>query len=287
MREHALRAISSANGSLSALAIRIGAVALLMACGDPADHDLGNTAPSKEAAPPGDDVTSSGVSGGDVSGREAGSAGEAASGAEASSDAALPECAKELQACGGLLAGEWTVVGTCDTKSSGPVALGRWGSSVAELDLSTCPDAAALTTEWSGKLSFQDGVLFDERQRSDRLALNITPDCLDAAQGEPVASDTPDDVCPALGDGSIPCTSVDGSCRCSASRDELMGTSGAYGVLGLSVAFASAEGPTRRVEYCVQGSALHWTDAATGQHVVLRRTGAAPAPAADPGTIPR
>jgi hypothetical protein len=283
MREDALRAICACNGSL-ALAIRIGAVgALLMACGDPVDRDLGNTVPApNEAAPQNGNVSS-----GDVSASEAGSGGEAASGAETSADPALPECAKELQACGGLLAGEWTVVGTCDAESRGPVALGRWGSSITDLDISACPDAAALTTGWSGTLSFQDGVLFDERQRSDSLALNITRDCLGAAQNEPAAGDTPEGVCPAFGDGSIPCTSVDGACRCSATREEPMATSGAYGVLGLSVAVAFAEGPTRRVEYCVQGSALHWTDLATGQHLVLRRTGAAPALAADPGTIPR
>lgn len=278
MREDTLRTMLASKGSLPALAIKIGAVgALLMACGDPVDHDLGNTVPpSNEAAPQSGDVSS-----GDVS------ASEAAGGAETSADPALPECAKELQACGGLLAGEWTVVGTCDTQSRGPVALGRWGSSITGLDISTCPDAVALTTGWSGKLSFRDGVLLDERQRSDSLALNITPDCLDAAQGDPVASDTPDDVCPAFGDGSIPCTPVDGTCRCSATREEPMATSGAYGVLGLSVAVTSAEGPTRRIEYCVKGSALHWTDPATGQHVVLRRTGAAPPLATDPGTIPR
>jgi hypothetical protein len=183
------------------------------------------------------------------------------------------ECASTFEACGGLLAGTWTVDGTCDPEPRRRSALQTqsWGPEFTKLDGSACSEALGrLTSRWAGTLSFQDGALIDDRRRSDTMEIDLTRECLGSALDADVSDSNIEALCSGFGLESASCRSVEGVCHCTGERLEAVDGSGPYGVLGdMRVAIATP-GTTSVVDYCVQEDVLRWQDPETRQVLVLR-----------------
>jgi hypothetical protein len=253
MGHHVFRLARRGFGSWGSV-VTCGAV--LLCCGDSAgSRDEGLLDPSSEENP------------GDASSDD-----EVLGGAGVGSEPA--ECASRFEACGGLLAGTWTVDGTCNPEPRRRSALQTqsWGPEFTKLDGSACSEALGmLTSHWAGTLSFQAGEFIEERRRSDTMEIDISRECLGSALGAVVNDQNIDALCSGFGLESANCFLADGVCRCTGERQELVVGSGLYGVLDdRRVAFASSS-TTRVADYCVQGDVLRWQEPETRQVLVLRR----------------
>jgi hypothetical protein len=197
-------------------------------------------------------------------------------------------CRPAFQACGGVLAGTWMVEDTCNPRSNEPAVLQRWGVAQMDLDTASCTNAVRmLTTTWSGKLVFVEGRAFDDRERAQKVDIELTPNCLGATLGMDPESASEPAICTAMQDDeSMLCGSSEGNCICSNQRVLPGEVTGVYGVLGTTVAVQD-KGPITIYEYCVDGDQLLWREPNTQRHVVLRRTAAAPPLEEDPTGMPQ
>jgi hypothetical protein len=183
-------------------------------------------------------------------------------------------CTDSFQACGGLLAGEWDVEGTCELAALDRADAERWARGVLALDEAACAGTPQdFTALWSGKLTFRGGLAIDERLRSEAVHLSLTRECLGATLGEAVGDDAElGAACSALSGESTQCSVASGACLCSVRRGVQLDRSGPYGVLeDIRVAYSLSNEPLSRADYCVQADVLHWQEPDTGQHLVLRR----------------
>jgi hypothetical protein len=196
-------------------------------------------------------------------------------GAAAGVGSELATCASDFEACGGLLAGTWTVDGNCNPEPLRRSALQTqsWGPEFTKLDDSACSEALGrLTSRWTGTLSFEDGALIDERRRSDTLEIDLSRECLASALGADVSDDNIEALCSGFGLESASCLAAEGGvCHCTGERQEAVVGSGPYGVLGDARVAFSTVGSTRVADYCVEGDVLRWQEPESGQVLVLRR----------------
>jgi hypothetical protein len=180
-------------------------------------------------------------------------------------------CGSGFQSCGGILAGEWTVEGTCYSEPTDRAALESWAQAELALDPDACANAVqGLSSQWSGTLIFDQGEAIDQRLRSDRVALELTPSCLAAKLGADFTVADLAPACAGLTSASVSCAAADGPCRCVASREVSADVSGAYGVLQGQGQVAIGSTP-QLVDYCIDGSLLSWRDPLSGQRLVLSR----------------
>jgi hypothetical protein len=200
-----------------------------------------------------------------------------------------PYCQSSFQACGGLLAGTWTVEDNCNPDIYTREVLRDWGKARMDLDGAACWDAVQrLRWSWSGELRFEGGAAIDNREREQLVEMQLTASCLSDSFGLPQTESVSPQVCDALEDTATTCALSAGVCICT-NRTVSSGTaSGTYGVLGLSVAIREEPNPTVRYEYCVDGDRLLWREKEGAQRqVVLRRTIDAPPGTVDPVEVPR
>lgn len=114
-------------------------------------------------------------------------------------------------ACGGVLAGSWTVVGAC-LGVEGKADLDRWG-----LGCPSAPVQGSLAV--TGNFSVSDsGVLVDDTETSGDLEFDLAPSCL-MISGVPVACEKVAALFPAVGLHSATCQAVGSSCRCRAAYE--------------------------------------------------------------------
>jgi len=190
-----------------------------------------------------------------------------------------PLCKEEFVACGGLLAGTWEVMDTCNQETRNRKALQIWGQTVMDLDIGACGDAVqSVKSSWAGDLVFDQGVAIDRRLRSDLVEMMLTRDCLNATFDVTIKAEKIASVCSTLTTSMRNCSPVGSACRCSSRRESESDTAGVYGVLGKSVSIGT---PTRGhdvFEYCVQGDMLFWHEPGALRHVVLQRRGPNTAP---------
>ena len=183
-----------------------------------------------------------------------------------------PQCGSSFQACGGLLAGSWTMEDSCQEGALDPRALQLWGETVLDLDSRACQGAVqSVTSRWSGRVLFESGAATDERLRSDTVEMNLTRDCLNATFGVGISEAKLASVCETLSDARRSCSSIAGACQCSASLERSSGMSGTYGVLDESFVIGSGSGEIQFVDYCVEGDVLHWREQGSPQQLLLRR----------------
>jgi hypothetical protein len=181
-----------------------------------------------------------------------------------------PQCGSDVRPCGGLLVGIWTVKDTCTREPLDREPVQSWVQAALGLDPEACAGALqGLTSRWSGLLRFADGYAIDERLRSDAIEVGLSQDCLAATLGTSIGEGELAQACTSISTGATQCSSVDGTCQCSVQRDEQASVSGLYGVIETSVVIGAAE--IVEIPYCIQGDLLHWRDAETGQHLLLRR----------------
>jgi hypothetical protein len=182
-------------------------------------------------------------------------------------------CRSSFQACGGVLAGTWVVEDTCNPRSNEPTLLQRWGVAQMDLDTASCTNAVRmLTSSWSGKLVFVEGRAFDDRERAQKVDIELTPNCIGATLGMDPESASEPAICTSMqNDESMVCGSSEGNCICSSQTVIPGDVTGVYGVLGTTVAVQD-NGPLNIYEYCVDGDQLLWREPNTQRHVVLRRT---------------
>jgi hypothetical protein len=190
-----------------------------------------------------------------------------------------PLCQDEFVACGGLLAGTWEVMDTCNKETSNRKALQIWGQTVMNLDIGACGDAVrSVQSSWAGDLVFDQGMAVDNRMRSDLVEMTLTRDCLNATFDWTIKAEKMASVCSNLTTTMRHCTSVDGTCMCSSRREHESDTAGVYGVLGTSVSIGTPAGGHDVFDYCVQGDMLLWREPGAMRHVVLVRRGPNTAP---------
>jgi hypothetical protein len=197
------------------------------------------------------------------------------------------QCAPSFAACGGLLAGEWTVQGSCEGETRDSNLLQAWMSRNLELQQEACVEAPQrLISHWSGRLRFDAGVLNDELQRADQVQMSLGLDCIRATFGVDVRPAQLERVCEQLTDESMSCTAAGGACSCTLEQRAPIGSASIYGVLGTSVALSgrNAGEAATFIDYCVQGDVLHWNDPESGQHLVLQRQ-LGPKQSQEPGHI--
>lgn len=199
-----------------------------------------------------------------------------------------PYCHSSFEACSGLLDGRWVVEDNCNPAISNRDVLLKWGIAQMSLDETACWNAVQrLSWNWRGELRFENGEVFDNRERAQRVDMKLTSSCLSATFGIEDTNSVSPQVCDALADDSTTCALAGGVCMCS-NRTTSNGTvSGPYGVLGTGDV-AVAASPTTRYPYCVDGDRLLWPGTDGAQHaVVMRRTTGVRPGAADPTEIPR
>jgi hypothetical protein len=199
-----------------------------------------------------------------------------------------PYCRSAFQACGGILAGTWVVEDTCNPETDDSEVLQSWGIARMDLDPLECRTAVRrLTASWSGQLAFKDGLAIDERQRAQKVDIELTATCLGATLGLDEETALEPRICNSMRSSSTTCGTAGGLCMCS-NRTVVPGeVVGVYGVLGTSVAVKDEATSTKIYEYCVDGDRLLWREPNTMRHVVLRRTSGAPPPEGDPMAAPR
>jgi hypothetical protein len=196
-------------------------------------------------------------------------------------------CRTSFAACGGLLAGTWTVEGNCNPEIRARDVLARWGANSMGLSPGVCYTAVQrLVWNWSGEFRFENGIAIDDRSREQVVDVKLDSACLNASFGMQEGASVSPDACDRMQDAFTTCALADGVCNCT-NRTMANGlASGYYEVLGVSVNIAQA--PETRYEYCVNGDQLLWREKEGDQRqVVLRRTVDAPAGAVDPVDIPR
>jgi hypothetical protein len=188
-------------------------------------------------------------------------------------------CEAAFEACGGRLAGTWTVEDTCNSETTSRKALQIWGQTFMGLDATACWDAVqGVSSKWTGQLVFDQGLASDERQRADTIEMDLSASCVSATFGVTVRPDQMPAVCGSLTDNSTSCSSTGGVCRCSSRRVNPQNATGVYGVLGTSVAIGPMGSPPAFYDYCVKDDQLIWRDPASARHLVLRRTAEAVSP---------
>jgi hypothetical protein len=184
--------------------------------------------------------------------------------------------------CGGLLAGSWEVEDTCRAETTNRTALRIWGTTLMNLDPTTCGDAAQkLTSQWSGRLTFATGQVTDERQRLRKLDVALRPACLNASVGVTVQASALPAACESLQDASTTCALSAGICHCTGRFIDNGTIHGTYGVLPKSVAI----GETPDIyEYCATEDHLIWYERDSATPIVFRRVeqGVGPDPIAQP-----
>jgi hypothetical protein len=195
---------------------------------------------------------------------------------------ASESCETAFQPCGGLLAGSWQVLDTCDSETTSRKALQIWGQTLMGLDSTACWDAVqAVTSKWTGQLQFDQGVATDNRQRSDTVEMDLSASCLSATFGVTVKDSQMPAVCDSLTTATRSCTLTSGVCRCTSQHVSVQDASGTYGVLGESVAIGE---PASFYDYCIttgvsgSGDTLLWRDPSSTRHLVLQRTAASATP---------
>jgi hypothetical protein len=197
-------------------------------------------------------------------------------------------CHSSFEACGGLLDGTWEVEDNCNPAISSRDVLVNWGTVQMSLDETACWNAVKrLSWSWRGELKFEGGKVIDNRERAQRVDLELTSRCLSATYGTDETGSVSPEVCEALADEFTTCALAGGVCNCS-NRTTSTGTiSGLYGVVGTGDV-AVAASTTTRYSYCVDGDRLLWPGNDGPQHqVVLRRTTSVRPGATDPMEIPR
>jgi hypothetical protein len=150
-------------------------------------------------------------------------------------------------ACGGEIAGDWTITGFCpDTSKVPPQILDL--CDVAKLDY----DEPVV----SGNLSFKPDMSFTQTATAKGTGYLVLPaDCLkaDSLTCEQVEGlikpNTP----------GVKCSASNGGCRCALTVDETANTTGTYTTSGNSVTLKSAGKEDVKSDYCVQGSNLSLT----------------------------
>jgi len=198
-----------------------------------------------------------------------------------------PYCHSSFQACGGLLAGTWVVEDNCNPEIRALDVLQGWGQARLKLDKAACWNAIQLMRwNWMGELRFENGLAIDNRERTQRVDMQLTAQCLTATFGfEPADSVSPQ-LCNDLQDESTTCALASGVCLCSNQSMSKGAASGPYGVLGLSVAIG--DNPSTRYEYCVNGDHLLWREKDGAQRQVVMKRSEGPTPGTtDPIEIPR
>lgn len=192
---------------------------------------------------------------------------------------APPLCQDQFVACGGLLAGTWEVMETCNKETRNRKALQLWGQAVMNLDMGACGGAVErVQSSWAGDLVFDQGVAMDRRLRSDLVEMTLTRECLNATFNITIKAERIASVCSNLTTEMRNCSSVGSACKCSSRRENESDTAGVYGVLGKSVSIATASGGHDVFDYCVDGDLLLWREPGAARHVVLRLRGPNTAP---------
>ncbi|HEU4582352.1 MAG TPA: hypothetical protein VFS67_29045 [Polyangiaceae bacterium] len=210
--------------------------------------------------------------------------------AEAEARAPAAQCGAGSACRGGLLAGAWEVLADCSSAPRPRRTLQAFGKPFLALDSEACRGALRLESEWSGGFTFEQGLFQDQRQRTDHVELDLTPECMSATLGKAIRQQQLGPACASLGKSMSECAVVDGVCHCSGSNDEQLSHVGIYGVLDqrdtAQVVIASdadpqTDEPKDYVDYCVEGDLLHWRQPADSVELVLRRV-AGPEPAEVP-----
>jgi hypothetical protein len=190
--------------------------------------------------------------------------------------AASALCGGGFQACGGVLAGVWSVEGVCASAPPDPAALQRWGQSVLGLNAAACADAVqAIDSRWGGQLRFEEGIAIDLRRRSDTAEMSLTRECLSKTFDIRIRADQLGAVCSSITSDSISCSPADDACQCTVQHERVVAPAGVYGVADTIVSIAAADGGHDIFDYCVEANLLQWREPETGQLLLLRRQSAA------------
>jgi hypothetical protein len=200
-----------------------------------------------------------------------------------------PYCHSSFEACGGLLDGAWVVEDNCNPAISSRDVLVNWGTAQMSLDETACWNAVKrLSWSWRGELKFENGEVIDNRERAQRVDMELTSRCLSATYGTDETGSVSPQVCDALADDFTTCALAGGVCMCSHRTTSTGTVSGPYGVVGTGDVAIAAKPTTTRFAYCVDGDRLLWPGTDGDQHqVVLRRTTGVRPGAKDPTEIPR
>jgi hypothetical protein len=188
-----------------------------------------------------------------------------------------PYC-PEFVPCGGLIAGKWEMLDTCNKETTNAKALQIWGQTVMKLDTSACFDAVeSVKSDWKGNLLFEQGAAADQRMRTDTVEMTLTRGCLNATFDVTIKADKMGPVCSTLTNSTRSCIAVSGACSCSSRRESEAHLSGTYGVLEKSVVIRNeATNALQFFEYCVMTSEtgddqMLWRDEVTQRLMAMRR----------------
>jgi hypothetical protein len=192
-----------------------------------------------------------------------------------------PEPPEQFLPCGGLIAGKWEMLDTCNKETTNAKALQIWGQTVMKLDTSACWDAVeSVKSDWKGNLLFELGAATDQRMRTDTVEMTLTRGCLNATFDVTIKADKMGSVCSTLTTSTRSCIAVGGACSCSSRRDSEAHTSGTYGVLENSVVIGDGAGNLHFFEYCVtmgengDPDQMLWRDEVTQRLMAMRRVAA-------------
>jgi len=195
-----------------------------------------------------------------------------------------PYCQEAFVPCGGLIAGRWEMLDTCNKETRNPKALQIWGQTVMKLDTTACWDAVeSVKSDWKGNLVFEGGGADDQRMRTDTVEMTLTRSCLNATFNVTIKAEKMGSVCSTLTNSTRSCISVGGACSCSSHRESEAHTSGTYGVLDKSVVIGTT--PNQQFfAYCVHGDQMMWQEETTGRLLAMHRVEATDT--SDPPYVP-